>query len=1482
MSFSGSAYVGGIYGHSANGVIQACAVFSDKIEGDLSYTIGHGGNKANNIAVIPTAFSGNRDARNILFDVAQEQSTYEDIKWDFNLVWVMVPGYVYPQLQGLPAAGSGPDNVPIGIIASDPSKSYVQVVDAYSISDVDSLPDTAVTIGKYTASTDKRGLASFDWVSLDQSAPLNVTKNGYLTYVWPYTGGYGADFRIVTLKPDRGIPDIVWTRLTKPDEQNGKSVDVSILSANIKGSQEVFNIEISAYYSKGGLVKCELMQGDKLIKTLTTHKDGIFTFSGLSGEQDGFVSGGDIYAQITANDGTVSEIIRLNIFIIPEYLLDDNFSVDFDTGPEFIIGNDMRADLPFIKGWDFKIDLNKIKADVAFDDEKVMISIGVQIFSEDLAENPELQKKKNREGFDNFKDEIMDALTGRSAWDKRLKDSMRPQNTFNNVEFKVYVVGYLEGNWWGDDQYLTGALMVQFEIEATKECYVWFIVVGVDLKTSVEIKLDGITYNLNERRFEDSSLGLDITLVLPSIEIRAGLGVPYIANAGGYGKGEVKYEQHLTIPAYGKLSYSYSYGLYYKVLFFSSHIKLGGDSDVPIKEWGTTSRVASVALMQYLQSDVDNFELSSRVHSSPWYGGIPHQVVLQENVYVETAPLIAEIAGKRVMVFLIDDPARGDMDRTKLVYSIYDKTSDTWSTPLPVMVDNNGMADFFPSLHSDGDNLYVVWHKSKNTFEELATLNPFTAIDAMFAASELAVAKFDVTTDTFMDVTYLTDNDFMDTAPSIAVNGDEVFVAWLSNTEKDYLGTSENNLNNIMYSTLQNGVWSEPTCLVSGMGPVIQLKAGYLNDKPCVAYITDTDHDFTTLDDRNLLLTYLSGNTVVLTDDVFVSNPDFTRINGVDAISWYSDGNIFYMSNDGRCGSLFDAPATGLMDVYKIINDGGSKTVVVYAAKDLDGVNYVYGHMYDVVSGRWSPRFKVAEIGEEWFARYIDGLIDGDDIYLAFTNTKMKFTETSLIEESNLCVLKIEPRADIKLDAVYYNNAEVRQGKSLPISLLVENTGNLAVSGIDVKANGEVIDRITIKGGLLPGETIWLETVMLNIPQDMPANTEFVISVEPRLLTDANFADNVKTIVLGFADVALELETYRIGDTVKAVANVVNVGDYGVTNVVLSACLGDSSDVLFEIDYGNLVAGQKKFTVIDIDPRDYDLGEEGFGLLRFVVGCDQEEVSKSNNADFIVLRTYASPPTVFTQIEPAPFYTVAFDSDGGGEVNSQRVREGSKALLPADPVKVGYTFVGWYLGESVFDFGAVIMGDVTLVAKWDAIPVVLKEITIDTLPTKMVYIHDEILDLTGLVVRAIYSDGSKVDVTGLVSVNPAQKTVLGDVGTRIITITYVDGAIIKNAIFTVRVDPKQRYNVNYSVDGVVIDVSVKPVGDAVIVLSDVPEERVGYVFAGWLYNGVVYRGGDTFVMPAVDVVLVAQWSPIVYYPALPKNYIYKTEIISGN
>ena len=48
-------------------------------------------------------------------------------------------------------------------------------------------------------------------------------------------------------------------------------------------------------------------------------------------------------------------------------------------------------------------------------------------------------------------------------------------------------------------------------------------------------------------------------------------------------------------------------------------------------------------------------------------------------------------------------------------------------------------------------------------------------------------------------------------------------------------------------------------------------------------------------------------------------------------------------------------------------------------------------------------------------------------------------------------------------------------------------------------------------------------------------------------------------------------------------------------------------------------------------------------------------------------------------------YTVTFTGEGVTQ-STQTVAEGDKAIEPNDPVRDGFTFDGWYLGDQKYDF----------------------------------------------------------------------------------------------------------------------------------------------------------------------------------------------------
>ena len=80
--------------------------------------------------------------------------------------------------------------------------------------------------------------------------------------------------------------------------------------------------------------------------------------------------------------------------------------------------------------------------------------------------------------------------------------------------------------------------------------------------------------------------------------------------------------------------------------------------------------------------------------------------------------------------------------------------------------------------------------------------------------------------------------------------------------------------------------------------------------------------------------------------------------------------------------------------------------------------------------------------------------------------------------------------------------------------------------------------------------------------------------------------------------------------------------------------------------------------------------------------------------------------TTPNKVEPEKniYYVVTFNPKGCKEVPlPQNIKKGSVAKRPADPVKKGYKFLGWYYNNKLFDFNTPINQSYNLEAKWQKI-----------------------------------------------------------------------------------------------------------------------------------------------------------------------------------
>lgn len=63
--------------------------------------------------------------------------------------------------------------------------------------------------------------------------------------------------------------------------------------------------------------------------------------------------------------------------------------------------------------------------------------------------------------------------------------------------------------------------------------------------------------------------------------------------------------------------------------------------------------------------------------------------------------------------------------------------------------------------------------------------------------------------------------------------------------------------------------------------------------------------------------------------------------------------------------------------------------------------------------------------------------------------------------------------------------------------------------------------------------------------------------------------------------------------------------------------------------------------------------------------------------------------------------TVTFNANGGTPVDEQVINYNSTVTKPADPTREGYTFKGWKLNDSDYEWSTPVTGNITLTAEWE-------------------------------------------------------------------------------------------------------------------------------------------------------------------------------------
>ncbi|QWB99902.1 InlB B-repeat-containing protein [Mycoplasmatota bacterium] len=212
-------------------------------------------------------------------------------------------------------------------------------------------------------------------------------------------------------------------------------------------------------------------------------------------------------------------------------------------------------------------------------------------------------------------------------------------------------------------------------------------------------------------------------------------------------------------------------------------------------------------------------------------------------------------------------------------------------------------------------------------------------------------------------------------------------------------------------------------------------------------------------------------------------------------------------------------------------------------------------------------------------------------------------------------------------------------------------------------------------------------------------------------------------------------------------------------------------------------------------------------------------------------------------------FTVIFNSNGGSDVTSQLVENGSKATKPVEPNREGYTFLGWYNQNEPWVFiGYVVTENITLTAKWQAN--IYYVTYIDTLndgydfqtATYGIENPKPILETDGYTFLGWFTEN---DIKVVVWEIPQNTTLYAKWSINQYTVTFDSNG------------------------GSTISSITQDYGTSIIEPED--PTRDGYIFGGWYTDRELTNRYTFTTMPAEDVTLYAKWTineyTINYYDA---------------
>lgn len=588
------------------------------------------------------------------------------------------------------------------------------------------------------------------------------------------------------------------------------------------------------------------------------------------------------------------------------------------------------------------------------------------------------------------------------------------------------------------------------------------------------------------------------------------------------------------------------------------------------------------------------FDFKSRIKSKSLDLSGMTYTTLQENVFYAPQQQIAVVGDKALMVYVEDDNERTANNRMRLMYTLYDFSADSWSQPKPVSDD--GKNDSYPCLVSDGDNTYIAWIKANTLYDD----NLSNAVD-VYRACEVYYAKFDSNSETFTDVTRITNDDVYDYNPTVSIDscGNPV-VYYASCTDNDTYGqnntitkyteivslpeTSTDSDTSEVYNPSAEHT-AMKTVIESGKYYILSMTAN--SDADELTYIMDKNGNTSDSSGVNAY-TISNGTTTEIDHETAISDAFYANLNGEEKLLFSDRSNIYYLNDDGEETAVLDSDTSISSVVFPIETDDGLSFMFTKNDGETSELFYV-----SQTENGWSAPIQISNVGKKI-----------ENVAVAYRNNRLYGSITTKEnDETDIVGFKFNDFTDVSLGDIFFSELETSAGEDNKFSVAVFNNGTSKIDSIDFTVSDTIgtDSKQTVEADIKPGDMKLVE-LTYPAPEDYRKTT---LTVTADITNDRNTDDNTVSKAIGLPELRLdEPISEEFADYYVVTTYAENFSDITANNVSVTV-KQDDNNIADPINFDEISLLQREAISVVIPKSSVTYDEDGFASITISALCGE-------------------------------------------------------------------------------------------------------------------------------------------------------------------------------------------------------------------------------------------------------------------------------------